>query len=103
LPCRNFNKKNKGNYGDARALGIEVIGINVDKSEKRWIKSSFQDDIKWINLYAGDDWQIRASFGVHGFHTKVVLDRNLKRVPINFESIEEFMRAIKYKSKEEDI
>lgn len=90
-PCRLFNLGMKYNYADLQAKGIEVIGVNVDETREKWNKSSLQDDIQWVNLYAGDKSGLEAKYGIRGFPFKVLFDKNYEPVDRKMKSVEDIM------------
>ncbi|WP_169578110.1 TlpA disulfide reductase family protein [Salinimicrobium xinjiangense] len=94
LPCRKFNKANKEKYEAIKQQGIEVIGINVDMGRKQWESASRQDEIKWVNLYAGADSKIQGEYKITSFPTKIVVDRNFKVIEVDFNDLDELQEKL---------
>lgn len=93
-PCRVFNRESQEYYPDLRKAGIEIIGINVDDGREQWVKASKSDSIQWINLYAGANSKIQSDYNVTAFPTKVVVDRDLNIVDIQFKTAKELLTLL---------
>ncbi len=90
VPCRKFNRENSNYYHKLKTKGIEIVGINVDESRSRWMKSSEEDEIGWVNLYAGKMTDIEAAYRVRSFPTKLIYNSDLDNVTINFQDLKDF-------------
>ena len=91
-PCRKFNRTVKPKlYKELNSKGIELVSISVDESTEKWRKASERDRISWINLYAGPVTGIRQDYGVRGYPTKVIVNKNLKFVDFEFSTLAELM------------
>ncbi len=64
---------------------IEFISIDCKDSKNSWLKAIVKYDLKWINLYA-ENGEITDKYGVGGYPTKIIIDKEGKIV---FKSIGE--------------
>lgn len=94
LPCRKFNRENRAKYVELKQKGIEVIAINVDMGEQQWQLASQKDEIEWVNLYAGAHSKIQADYNIKSFPTKIVVDRNLNIIEIDFKDLDELEKKL---------
>jgi thiol-disulfide isomerase/thioredoxin len=84
-PCRKFNKETTyEKYQSLKNQGIEIISINVDKSEKHWRISSIKDNITWVNLYAGNTSKIISGYSIEKYPTKIIFDSQFNFVNFDF-------------------
>lgn len=90
-PCRMFNLNLKEHYPLLQTKGIEVIGVNVDDSRKKWMKSSSQDDIGWKNLYVGGGSGVETKYGIRGYPFKLIFKKNREPVEVEIKSVEEVL------------
>lgn len=93
-PCRVFNKESQEYYKGLREAGIEIVGVNVDDGREKWEKASKMDSLSWINLYAGANSKIQADYNVNAFPTKIVVDRDLNIVNIQFKTAKELLALL---------
>ena len=92
-PCRKFNKEAKPFYSQLKEKGIEIVAINVDRQNSDWKKSSKQDQIEWVNLYAGSNSTIIPDYQITSYPTKIIFDNNKKI--IDFHTAEELLQIKK--------
>ena len=90
-PCRKFNKEAKPFYSQLKEKGI--VAINVDRQNSDWKKSSKQDQIEWVNLYAGSNSTIIPDYQITSYPTKIIFDNNKKI--IDFHTAEELLQIKK--------
>ena len=69
-PCRAENVQLHSLYKKYNSTGLEIISISLDNDKKAWQTATAQDNINWINLYAGS-----------GFHSQAALFYNVTSVP----------------------
>ncbi|SHG59597.1 protein of unknown function [Salegentibacter echinorum] len=93
-PCRTFNRESKAHYKKLKEHGIEIIAINVDDGMKKWQRATEKDEIDWINLYAGANSKIEADYNIVFFPTKMIFDKNKKRVNFDFHKATELLTLI---------
>lgn len=87
-PCRDFNKQMNEHYSYLRSKGVEIVAVNVDENKSKWIQSSSQDDLQWINLYAGDKSGLEERYSVRGFPFKMMFDSNRASEKIDLKTTE---------------
>lgn len=93
-PCRVFNREGQEQYSELREAGIEIVGINVDDGREKWEKASESDNLKWINLYAGANSKIQSDYNVIAFPAKVIVNKNLELVNIQFKTAKELLALL---------
>lgn len=91
-PCRLFNREGSKIYSKLKKNGIEIIGINVDSNINIWKKSSIEDKINWINLFAGSNSQVQIDYQVKSFPTKIIFNRKFEIVNFEFRKAEELLK-----------
>ncbi|MBP1841719.1 TlpA family protein disulfide reductase [Formosa algae] len=97
VPCRKFNNEAKPFYSQLKEKGIEIIGINVDRQNAVWKKSSSQDQIEWINLYAGSDSNIIPEYRITYYPTKIIFDTDKNVIDFDFHTAEDLLQILKEK------
>lgn len=90
-PCRKFNVDAKPHYNELKELGVEIIAINVDRQSELWKKSSTQDQIEWVNLFASQNSTIIPEYQIDRYPTTFIFDQNQKLVNAKFHTIEELL------------
>lgn len=90
-PCRNFNQKGQKIYSSLKEKGIEIISINMDEGVSKWRAASTEDNLQWIDLYAGDIPEMQVEYNVIGFPTKYVFDKDKNLVELDFQTAEELL------------
>lgn len=75
VPCRRFNVEMKTDYEKLQKNGVEIIGINIDKSRDRWEKASSIDRIEWPNYFGGHT-DIGLRYQVNKFPTYIIFNQN---------------------------
>lgn len=93
-PCRTFNKSFREKYEKYRKLGFEIISVNTDESKNDWIRSSKNDSILWLNLYAGQNSEIENYFEILVYPTRAIYDEKLKLIKFGRIGEEELKRII---------
>lgn len=93
-PCRKFNRVTSEIINDLKKQGIGIISINSDQSMEYWRKSSEQDSITWINLYAGDKAEISAYYDIHRYPSTYVFDNKLKLLGTGISRAEDLMQYL---------
>ncbi|MGX5820933.1 redoxin family protein [Chitinophaga lutea] len=88
-PCRSSHPHLKGVYEKYKGKGLEIVGIAEEKSadlsqnEAAWKKAVADDGIAWVhvmNNYNKEELNLVQKYGVTGFPTKYLLDRDGKIV-----------------------
>lgn len=86
-PCRQSHPHLKTVYEKYKSKGLEIVGISdekiaeLDKAETAWKKAVEQDGIQWVhvlNNYGKADFDLVQKYGVAGFPTKFLLDKEGK-------------------------
>jgi len=94
-PCRKFNKETAGYINDLKEKGIGIISISSDESMEYWKKSTQQDSITWVNLYAGNKAEVIAYYNIHRYPTTYVFDSDLNLLGTGIskaEDLKEFLQ-----------
>lgn len=58
---------------------VEFIGIDYKDSQQSWFKAISKYELNWTNLIAEND-EVRDKYGVEGFSTKIIIDKEGKIV-----------------------
>jgi peroxiredoxin len=58
---------------------VEFIGIDYKDSRQSWLKAISKYELNWTNLIAEND-EVRDKYGVEGFPTKIIIDKEGKIV-----------------------
>lgn len=86
-PCRQSHPHLKKVYEKYAAKGLEIVGISEEKQadlakcEAAWKKAVQDDGINWLhvmNNYGKEDFDLVQKYGVTGFPTKFLLDKEGK-------------------------
>lgn len=86
-PCRASHPHLKEIYAKYKDKGLEIVGIADEKSDDindakaLWLKAIKDDGINWIqvlNNYDKATNNLAMSYGITGFPTKILLDKNGK-------------------------
>jgi len=86
-PCRASHPHLKEVYAKYKGKGLEIVGIadekasNLDDAKAAWLKAIADDGISWIqvlNNYDKATTDLAMSYGITGFPTKILLDKNGK-------------------------
>lgn len=86
-PCRASHPHLKEIYTKYKEKGLEIVGIANEKSDRledakqAWLKAISDDGIGWIqvlNNYDKAAADLVMSYGINGFPTKILLDKNGK-------------------------
>lgn len=76
-PCRVSNPKLVEVYNQFSDKNFTIVGISVDKNEKRWKKAIESDKLPWINLSNLKGWgQTSENYGVKAVPQNFLLDPN---------------------------
>ena len=76
-PCREANPKLIEVYNQYSDKNFTIVGISVDKNEKRWRKAIESDKLPWINLSNLKGWdKVSESYGVKAVPQNFLLDPN---------------------------
>lgn len=83
-PCRQSHPHLKAVYEKYKSKGLEIVGISEEKmsslaqSETAWKKAVKDDGIEWLhvlNNYGKENFDLVQKYGVTGFPTKFLLDK----------------------------
>ncbi|MGO4290670.1 redoxin family protein [Chitinophaga sp. RAB17] len=86
-PCRASHPHLKEVYAKYKDKGLEIVGIadekssNLNDAKAAWLKAIQDDGINWIqvlNNYDKATTDLAMSYGISGFPTKILLDKNGK-------------------------
>ena len=86
-PCRASHPHLKEVYAKYKDKGLEIVGIadeksdNLEDAKNAWLKAIQQDGISWIqvlNNYNKSTTDLAMAYGISGFPTKILLDKNGK-------------------------
>lgn len=86
-PCRASHPHLKGIYEKYRPKGLEIVGIadekfpELEKCEAAWKKAVQDDGINWVhvlNNYGKASMDLVGKYGITGFPTKILLDKEGK-------------------------
>lgn len=86
-PCRASHPHLKEVYARYKDKGLEIVGIadekssNLNDAKAAWLKAIQDDGINWIqvlNNYDKATTDLAMSYGITGFPTKILLDKNGK-------------------------
>jgi thiol-disulfide isomerase/thioredoxin len=86
-PCRQSHPHLKEIYSKYKAKGLEIIGIDCEKKkdlaqcEELWKKAVKEDGMTWIqvlNNYDIEKVDLPKIYGIQGFPTKILLDKEGK-------------------------
>lgn len=86
-PCRSSHPHMKALYAKYKSKGLEIVGVADEKSsdmgmnEKNWKKAIQTDGIPWVhvmNNYGKETNDLVQTYGVSGFPTKFLLDKEGK-------------------------
>ncbi len=86
-PCRSSHPHMKALYAKYKSKGLEIVGVADEKSsdmsmnEKNWKKAIESDGIPWVhvmNNYGKETNDLVQVYGVSGFPTKFLLDKEGK-------------------------
>ncbi len=58
---------------------IEFIGIDCKDNKQAWLKAIAKYDLNWVNLFAENE-KITDEYGVEGYPTKIIIDKEGKIV-----------------------
>ena len=72
---------------------IEFISINCRDDKNSWLKAIAKYDMNWINLFASSD-EITDLYGVTGYPTKLLIDKDGKIIIKTIGENEEFYKKI---------
>lgn len=85
--CRASHPHLKEIYSKYKEKGLEIVGVaneksdNLEDAKKAWLKAISDDGIGWIqvlNNYDKASTDLLMSYGINGFPTKILLDKNGK-------------------------
>ncbi|RPD42436.1 TlpA disulfide reductase family protein [Chitinophaga barathri] len=88
-PCRSSHPHMKALYEKYKSKGLEIVGVSEEKSpdmttnENNWKKAIQTDGIQWVhvmNNYGKETQDLVQVYGVAGFPTKFLLDKEGKIV-----------------------
>lgn len=93
VPCRAENATLKDQYATIQQKGISICSVNIDDDPNRWILASKQDQLPWLNCFAGNGFESRMArfFTIHQIPQNVLLDENGKILARNI-SIHQLIR-----------
>ena len=74
-PCRAANPAWVQVYNDFKDQNFEIIGISVDKDQKRWLEAIRHDALTWPNLSNLQGWDVVSdNYGVKAIPQNFLLD-----------------------------
>lgn len=88
-PCRGSHPHLKEVYTKYKDKGLEIVGIadekisDLESAKSAWLKAIKDDGLTWIqvlNNYDKATTDLAMSYGITGFPTKILLDKNGKVV-----------------------
>jgi len=86
-PCRASHPHLKEVYAKYKDKGLEIVGVadekanNLEDAKKAWLKAISDDGIGWIqvlNNYEKASADLAMAYGITGFPTKILLDKDGK-------------------------
>ena len=86
-PCRGSHPHLKALYAQYRDKGLEIVGIadekaaDLSKAEQVWLAAIKEDGINWLqvlNNYDKAGMDLTQTYGISGFPTKILLDKEGK-------------------------
>lgn len=72
---------------------VEFIGIDCGDKEEKWLAALEEHEIPWKNVYEGKE-NITTLYGITGFPTKILIDKNYKIVEVFVGEGEDFYRKL---------
>ena len=87
MPCRATHPHLKELYAEYKDKGLEIVAVAQEKgktleaSRASWLAAIKKDDINWVHVLNNDgieEMDIIKAYGISGFPTKVLLDRDGK-------------------------
>ncbi|MFT4202308.1 MAG: thioredoxin family protein [Chitinophagaceae bacterium] len=80
VPCRAENTTLKDQYPVLQQKGISLCSVNLDDDKNRWLLASRQDQLPWLDCFAGNGFGSRMArfFTIHQIPQNVLLDPNGK-------------------------
>jgi len=76
--CRALNPTIKGEYEKYRTLGLEIVGISLDKNKERWKKAIVDDEIQWLNFcdFKGNKSEAVLIYNINNIPNNILVDKN---------------------------
>ncbi len=85
-PCRAANPKLIEVYNQFSKKNFTIVGISVDKNEKRWKKAIESDKLPWVNLSNLKGWdKVSDNYGVKAVPQNFLLNPDGKIIDKNIE------------------
>ncbi len=66
------------NYYEKYKSKVEFIGINCRDTDEAWRKCIDKYELTWTQLYNGTDKEILKAYGILGFPSKIIIDKDGK-------------------------
>ena len=75
-PCRAEHPQLKALYEKYHSLGLEILGVSLDKDKKNWTKAIVDDDLPWLQVseLTGNANEAAVRYGVESIPTNYILD-----------------------------
>lgn len=67
---------------EAHKSKIEFVGVDCNDKETKWKKAVAEHQLPWINVYNAGNPDVAIMYGVSGYPTKMVLDKEGKIIKI---------------------
>jgi peroxiredoxin len=83
-PCRRENPNVVKVYEKYKDQGFEIIGISLDKDQKRWVDAIAKDQLTWPQVSDLKGWQnaVGQMYGVSSIPHTVLLDEEGKIIAL---------------------
>lgn len=95
-PCRLNNPTLISLYNEYHSKGLEIIGISLDNSKKRWLDAVEKDGLNWTNLSSLKGWncQVAKTYNVKAIPAMFILDENNNIIATHLkgDSLKEFIK-----------
>lgn len=73
-PCREELPAMKNIYDTYHSKGLEIYGVSIDSNIDQWRNYIAENDIKWINVYSGEDQKIAETYAITAIPTNILID-----------------------------
>lgn len=69
-------------YEKYKDKGLEILGIDCNDTEEKWKAAVERNALPWLHVRNTSDTDVAALYGVRGFPTKLVIDKDGKIVKV---------------------
>ena len=73
---------------------MEIVGIDCGDTEERWREGVKEHELPWVNLYNSEEAKVDVMYGVLGYPTKILLDKDGKIVEVFVGESEEMYKKL---------